>query len=77
MYNNLSIIVLVKNEERNLPECLESVKGFRHVVVADSGGADWIAAGAVVTKDVEPWTVVAGNPAKFIKKRVLRDDTNG
>jgi len=38
MYNNLSIIVLVKNEERNLPECLENVKGFRHVVVADSGG---------------------------------------
>lgn len=25
----------------------------------------------VVTKDVEPWTVVGGNPAKFIKKRVL------
>lgn len=27
---------------------------------------------AVVTKDVEPWTVVGGNPAKFIKKRVLK-----
>ena len=32
-----------------------------------------VAAGAVVTKDVEPWTVVGGNPAKFIKKRELRD----
>ena len=32
-----------------------------------------VAAGAVVTKDVEPFTVVAGNPAKFIKKRVFRD----
>ena len=32
-----------------------------------------VAAGAIVTKDVEPFTVVAGNPAKFIKKRVLRD----
>lgn len=26
---------------------------------------------AVVTKDVAPWAVVAGNPAVFIKKRVL------
>ena len=32
-----------------------------------------VGARAVVTKDVEPWTVVAGNPAQFIKKRVLRD----
>ncbi len=30
-----------------------------------------VGACAVVTKDVEPWTVVAGNPAKFIKKRVI------
>ena len=30
-----------------------------------------VAAGSVVTKDVEPWTVVGGNPAKFIKKRDL------
>ena len=32
-----------------------------------------VAAGAVVTKDVEPWSVVGGNPAKFIKRRALRD----
>ena len=30
-----------------------------------------VAAGSVVTKDVEPFTVVGGNPAKVIKKRVL------
>lgn len=30
-----------------------------------------VGACAVVTKDVEPWTVVAGNPARVIKKRVL------
>lgn len=27
-----------------------------------------VAAGSIVTKDVEPFTLVAGNPAKFIKK---------
>lgn len=31
-----------------------------------------VAAGSVVTKDVEPWTVVGGNPAKFIKKREMK-----
>jgi putative colanic acid biosynthesis acetyltransferase WcaF len=32
-----------------------------------------VGAYAVVTKDVEPWTVVAGNPAILLKKRVLRE----
>jgi galactoside O-acetyltransferase len=27
-----------------------------------------VGAGSIVTKDVEPWTVVAGNPAKIIKQ---------
>lgn len=32
-----------------------------------------VGAGSVVTKDVDSWTVVGGNPARFIKKRVLRE----
>ena len=33
-----------------------------------------VGATASVFKDVEPWTVVGGNPAKFIKKRELKYD---
>lgn len=30
-----------------------------------------VGARSVVVKDVEPWAVVAGNPAKYIKKRII------
>ena len=33
-----------------------------------------VAAGSIVTKDVSPWTVVAGNPAKVVKVRVISTD---
>ena len=36
----LTIVIPVKNEERNLPGCLENVKAFEHVVVVDSGSTD-------------------------------------
>ncbi|MBR5323669.1 MAG: putative colanic acid biosynthesis acetyltransferase [Muribaculaceae bacterium] len=32
-----------------------------------------VGARAAVFKDVEPWTVVGGNPAVFIKKRVIKE----
>jgi putative colanic acid biosynthesis acetyltransferase WcaF len=32
-----------------------------------------VGACSVVTRDVEPLAVVAGNPAKFVKKRVIRE----
>lgn len=35
-----------------------------------------IGMGSVVTKDVEPYTIVAGNPAKVIRKRFSDDEIN-
>lgn len=32
-----------------------------------------VGARAVVFKDVEAWTVVGGNPARFIKKRIIKE----
>ena len=36
----LTVVIPVKNEEKNLPHCLECVKGLEHVVVVDSGSTD-------------------------------------
>lgn len=33
-----------------------------------------VAAASNVIKDVEPWSIVGGNPAKFIKKRELKNE---
>ncbi|MFV0584151.1 MAG: DapH/DapD/GlmU-related protein [Parabacteroides gordonii] len=33
-----------------------------------------VGAGSVVTKDIESWTVVGGNPAREIKKRIINED---
>ena len=35
-----------------------------------------VGANSCVYKDVEPWTIVGGNPAKFIKKRILKNEEN-
>ena len=32
-----------------------------------------IGARAVITRDVEPWAVMAGNPARFIKRRIMQE----
>lgn len=33
-----------------------------------------VGARAAVFKDVEPWTVVGGNPAKFLKNRIIKEN---
>lgn len=38
------------------------------------GEGSVVGARACVFKDVEPWTVVGGNPAKLIKKRVTKNE---
>jgi putative colanic acid biosynthesis acetyltransferase WcaF len=36
-----------------------------------------VAATATVTRDVEPWAIVAGNPARFVKRRVFHREAAG
>ena len=40
IFDSITIAVPVKNEEKNLPECLENIKAFKHVIVVDSGSTD-------------------------------------
>ncbi|MDQ6837197.1 MAG: antibiotic acetyltransferase, partial [Actinomycetota bacterium] len=37
------------------------------------GHAAVVGAGSVVTRDVEPWSIVAGNPARHIRWRPERE----
>ena len=52
--------------------------GMRAMIMAGIkiGEGAVIASGAVVTKDVPPYTVVGGNPAKEIKKRFSKEVTD-
>ena len=44
--------------------------GFNAIVLkgVTIGEGAIVAAGSVVVKDVEPWTIVGGNPAQFVKR---------
>lgn len=50
--------------------------GYGSIIMSGAkiGKGSIIAAGSVVTKDVEPYSIVGGNPAKFIKKRFTEEE---
>ena len=50
--------------------------GFNAIILkgVTIGEGSVVAAGAVVTKDVEPYTVVAGNPARVVKRLERAND---
>ena len=39
----------------------------------DIGEGVVVGAGSVVTRDIEAWTIVGGNPARHIKKRIINE----
>ena len=45
------------------------------LIMANVGKKCVVGAGSVVTKDVEGFCIVAGNPARVIKKRVKREES--
>ncbi len=66
----------------NLPDEAASVTIGNHVWIGAGatllagvsiGDGAVVAAGSVVTRDVAPFSIVAGNPARFIKTRELND----
>lgn len=74
-----------KFDNTEIPMCFQhSIEGQTPTIIEDDcwigvraiftpghriGKGSIIAAGAVVTKDVEPYSIIGGNPAKLIRKR--------
>lgn len=68
----------------DLPDNAKSIEVRDHVWIGGNstilqgvtiGEGAIVAAGSVVTKDVAPYTIVGGVPARFIKHRELKDVT--
>lgn len=52
--------------------------GFNSIILkgVPTGENSSIGTGSVVTKDTPPYSIFAGNPAKFIRKVTKEDQTN-
>lgn len=68
-------------EDINLADISGSIEVHEHAWIGGNstilqgvtiGEGSIVAAGSVVTKDVAPYTIVGGVPAKLIKKRVIK-----
>ena len=72
----LTIVLPVKNEEKNLPGCLDNIRGFDNVILVDSGSTDKTLEIFEEAKESHPkWLTLQFNwNGKFPKKRnwVLR-----
>lgn len=72
-YDLIDQPMILQGEERGLNPIIEdNVWIGRNAVILPNikiGKGSIVAAGAVVTKDIEPYSIVGGVPAKLIKKR--------
>lgn len=57
-------------EQKEVVICDKSWIGFNSIILkgVTIGQGAIVGAGSVVTKDVEPWTIVGGNPARVIRE---------
>lgn len=68
-YVNKPLITAPIKIERYSWVCADAFVGMGVTI----GEGAVVGARAAVFKDVEPWTVVGGNPARFIKKRTIKE----
>lgn len=72
-YDNIDIPMCFQGKTENEQTCIgDDVWIGTNVIITPGkniGNGSILAAGAVITKDVEPYTIVGGNPAKIIKRR--------